>query len=437
MLKSLHTAGREESMRALYRAYGPELYGFALSALGDRGHAEELVQEVFTRVWRKAASYDASRASFRTWLYGIARNAIIDQRRRAAVRPALGAQAVDADEERTTDSSLEHALLRWQVSAALDRLTPEHRQVIRLAHYQGLTLREIAERTGAAARHGQEPHLIRAARAPARARGDGGGAAMSTPPGACADCRDLVGGYVLAALDRDEMATVRRHLDACPPCAAEHLRLIAIPALLDLAREPCAGAAERPSDRLEETVLDRFAREHRTSRRSGGRARRGVDARARGKAALARLRRPLPVATAAALAAAAVTVAIGLSGGGSPGGGSLGEVYQARLSGSSAAPSARAFARLETVSSGTRVDLRVSGLRGAPDDEFELWCVRDGGSRVSAGTFRVDGGGRAQVKLTTAAVAGEYHRLSVERTAAAGARPSVSVMAGAIRFGSS
>ena len=148
MLKSLQTAESEESMRALYRAYGPELYGFAVSALGDRGHAEELVQEVFTRVWRHAGSFDPERASFRTWLYGIARNAIIDLKRRQSVRPALATHAVDDDERGTLDGSLENALLRWQINSALARLTPEHRQVIRLAHFQGLTLREISERTG-------------------------------------------------------------------------------------------------------------------------------------------------------------------------------------------------------------------------------------------------------------------------------------------------
>jgi RNA polymerase sigma-70 factor (ECF subfamily) len=148
MLKTLQTAATEDSMRDLYRTYGSELYGFAVSALGDRGQAEELVQEVFTRVWRKADSFDPERASFRTWLYGIARNAIIDQKRRASVRPALPAYEVDTDEQGDVDASLENALLRWQVAAALERLTPEHRQVIRLAHFQGLTLREIAERTG-------------------------------------------------------------------------------------------------------------------------------------------------------------------------------------------------------------------------------------------------------------------------------------------------
>jgi len=147
MLKSLQNAGAEDTMRDLYRTYGPELYGFAVSALGDRGQAEELVQEVFTRVWRHAHTFDPERASFRTWLYGIARNAIIDLKRRQAVRPSLAAHA-DEDERASTDDAFERALLRWQVAAALQRLTPEHRQVIRLSHFQGLTLREIAERTG-------------------------------------------------------------------------------------------------------------------------------------------------------------------------------------------------------------------------------------------------------------------------------------------------
>ena len=147
MLKTLQTDQTEDSMRALYRTYGSELYGFAVSCLGDRGQAEELVQEVFTRVWRHAGSFDSDKASFRTWLYGIARNAIIDLKRRQSVRPALAAYP-ETEEQGAEDDSFERALLRWQVGAALERLTPEHRQVIRLAHFQGLTLREISERTG-------------------------------------------------------------------------------------------------------------------------------------------------------------------------------------------------------------------------------------------------------------------------------------------------
>jgi len=135
-----------EAMRSLYRAYSGELFGFALNALGERGAAEELVQEVFTRAWRHAGSYDPGRGSVRTWLYQIARHAIIDARRRASVRPALALHASGEGETGEAGPTIEQAMLGWQVVAALERLTPEHRQVIRLAHFQGLSMREIAER---------------------------------------------------------------------------------------------------------------------------------------------------------------------------------------------------------------------------------------------------------------------------------------------------
>ena len=147
ILKTLNAPEGEDGMRTLYRTYAPELYGFAVNSLGDRQLAEELVQDVFTRVWRHADSFDPERATFRTWLYGIARNAIIDMKRRSAVRPSLATAPADLDET-AGDESIERALLGWQVSAALERLTPEHRQVIRLAHFQGMRLREIAEHTG-------------------------------------------------------------------------------------------------------------------------------------------------------------------------------------------------------------------------------------------------------------------------------------------------
>jgi RNA polymerase sigma-70 factor (ECF subfamily) len=134
-----------EAMRALYRAYSGELYGFTLNALGERGLAEEVVQEVFTRAWRHADSYDPGRGSVRTWLYQIARHAIIDARRRASVRPALALHEPD-DSEPATGTTIEQAMLGWQVASALERLSPEHRQVIRLAHFQGMSMREIAER---------------------------------------------------------------------------------------------------------------------------------------------------------------------------------------------------------------------------------------------------------------------------------------------------
>jgi RNA polymerase sigma-70 factor, ECF subfamily len=136
-----------EELRELYRRYAGELFGFAASALGDRELAEEVVQDVFSQLWRHAGAYDERRASVRTWLYAIARNRIVDAHRRAAARPKRADDDL-LDSAGEMDAALDHALLRWQVTAALARLSPAHREVIRLAHYGGLTMREISERTG-------------------------------------------------------------------------------------------------------------------------------------------------------------------------------------------------------------------------------------------------------------------------------------------------
>ena len=146
LVERLRTDETGEAMRALYRVYGGELYGFALNSLGDRGAAEEIVQEVFLRAWRHAGRYDPARAGVRTWLYQITRHAIIDARRRAAVRPRLATEPPAGEPE--GGASLEQAMLGWQVAGALERLSPEHRQMIRLAQFRGLSMREIAAQTG-------------------------------------------------------------------------------------------------------------------------------------------------------------------------------------------------------------------------------------------------------------------------------------------------
>jgi len=137
-----------DELRELYRRYAPELFGFATSALGDRELAEEVVQDVFAQLWRHADGYDQRRASVRTWLYAIARNRIIDAHRRAAARPRRADDDDSLETAAEVDAALDQAVLRWQVAAALARLSAPHREVIRLAHYGGLTMREIAERTG-------------------------------------------------------------------------------------------------------------------------------------------------------------------------------------------------------------------------------------------------------------------------------------------------
>jgi anti-sigma-K factor RskA len=253
---------------------------------------------------------------------------------------------------------------------------------------------------------------------------------MSDQRTACAECRELIGGYVLDALEPDEMEAVRRHLAECPECAAEHARLDDLPGLLTLAGPPGAAPASPPAA-LEEAVLDRFAREHRPARRAE--TPRRSRSRSRAAAILGWIRQPLPAAAVGALAATIIAAVLVLAPGDE--GTANGEIFNASLSGSSAAPAAHASARLETSSAGTQVRLKVAGLSGNPDNLYELWCVRDDGTRVSAGTFRVNAQGKAVVNLTTAASPGEYHRMSVERRSLVSAAEQP-VMAGEIRYGS-
>ena len=137
----------EDGARALYRTYGDELYGFALRRLNDPALAEEVVQDVILRAWRHADRFDPQRASERTWLFEIARNLTTDAFRRRSVRPATANGEAVVEREQPGDP-YEQAVDRWQIEAALAELRPEHREVIQLVHFEGLSLMEAGVRAG-------------------------------------------------------------------------------------------------------------------------------------------------------------------------------------------------------------------------------------------------------------------------------------------------
>ncbi|MBA3947760.1 MAG: sigma-70 family RNA polymerase sigma factor [Herpetosiphonaceae bacterium] len=146
-------AGDRSAFDALYERYASAVFGLALKVLREREAAEEAVQEVFWRVWKRAASFDRSRA-FAPWLFGIAHNYCIDELRRRKVRP----QVVYEDDEHPILSEIPGdadigaeavmAEQRGLVRAALDRLPPEQREALMLAYFSGLTQQEIATQLG-------------------------------------------------------------------------------------------------------------------------------------------------------------------------------------------------------------------------------------------------------------------------------------------------
>jgi RNA polymerase sigma-70 factor (ECF subfamily) len=118
----------------------------ALRRLGDRGRAEDALQDAFAAIWRSASSYDATRGTGGAWLYTVARNAIVDGARR---RPEPPMQPPDEPSpELGPPERAEAAWLSWRVHGALERLPERERPVIELAYWGGLSQSEIAEFLG-------------------------------------------------------------------------------------------------------------------------------------------------------------------------------------------------------------------------------------------------------------------------------------------------
>jgi RNA polymerase sigma-70 factor (ECF subfamily) len=143
LLAAVGAGDRGEPLHILYRRYAGRVYGLGKQLLGDRGLAEELVQETFLRVWRTAARYDPGRGSPATFVFTIARRLAIDLWRRPSSRPA-GAETPPPP----SDDQVDGLLARLEVREALRSLSDAHRQVLELSYLEHLKQAEIAARLG-------------------------------------------------------------------------------------------------------------------------------------------------------------------------------------------------------------------------------------------------------------------------------------------------
>jgi RNA polymerase sigma-70 factor (ECF subfamily) len=131
---------------ALYRANAADLFSYVMTLLRDRGAAEDATMAAFERAFRHRRAFDRRRGSERAWLFGIARNAALDElRRRRRAVPAAGEPA-DTGEHDEADP-----LVRATVRAALAGLDPRERELVALKFVAGLTHAEIAEVLGISA----------------------------------------------------------------------------------------------------------------------------------------------------------------------------------------------------------------------------------------------------------------------------------------------
>jgi RNA polymerase sigma factor (sigma-70 family) len=139
-------AGAAESFESLYRRSFPRVYAYVASLLRDRSAAEEVTAQAFERAYRRRRSFRASRGSADAWLFGIARNAALDELRRMKRR-----SAVEADPEDVLpapEDQAELSLRRAVVRRALAALEPRDRDLVALKFAGGLSNGEIARVLG-------------------------------------------------------------------------------------------------------------------------------------------------------------------------------------------------------------------------------------------------------------------------------------------------
>jgi RNA polymerase sigma-70 factor (ECF subfamily) len=150
----LLTRHQVDAISELYDRYGRMVFSLAINSVGDAAVAEEIVQDVFMRVWEKASTYDASIAKVSTWLTSITRHRVIDEFRRGKRRPEKtgvswtelspsdGAYSPGPEEE--AELSLQNKFVR----EALNNLSPGEREALALAFFKGYSHSEIAEHLG-------------------------------------------------------------------------------------------------------------------------------------------------------------------------------------------------------------------------------------------------------------------------------------------------
>jgi len=149
--------GDEDALGQLYDRFGQAVYSLCLRIVRDAGAAEELTQEVFVRLWRSAASFDAARGKLSTWLLRIAHNLALNEVRRRQSRPVVANDAEwEAASAGLADAAGENdpAAAAWMderaaiIHRALAELPEPQRRAIELAFFGGLSQAEVAAALG-------------------------------------------------------------------------------------------------------------------------------------------------------------------------------------------------------------------------------------------------------------------------------------------------
>ncbi len=131
----------DELLEALHDAHGPALFRFVAHLTHDTNFAEDVVQEALLRAWKRPEILEQNDEAARAWLFTVARNLVIDDRRSARYRREISTEVLpDAATQDETNSALD----AWIISDALSTLSIPHRKAVVAAYYLGQSITEIA-----------------------------------------------------------------------------------------------------------------------------------------------------------------------------------------------------------------------------------------------------------------------------------------------------
>ena len=143
--------GDEQALAQLYDNYRVILFGLLVRILNSREEAEDVLQEVFLQVWRRAKDFDETRGKPFTWLVTLARSRAIDRLRSLGARDRVAQASVREASEEVSDAAFDtfRSEQRALVTSALSQLPEEQKRPLVLAYFDGLTQSEIAANLGA------------------------------------------------------------------------------------------------------------------------------------------------------------------------------------------------------------------------------------------------------------------------------------------------
>jgi RNA polymerase sigma-70 factor (ECF subfamily) len=142
-------SGSKEAMSLLYDRYSPALFGVIFKIVANQELAEDLLQDCLLKIWRNIHSYDSVKGRLYTWMLNIARNVAIDASRSSAFKAAQSNQELtDVVHIHTSGRSNDRPIDTIGVRELVDQLKPEHRELIDMMYFKGLSQSEIADQTG-------------------------------------------------------------------------------------------------------------------------------------------------------------------------------------------------------------------------------------------------------------------------------------------------